>query len=255
MGISEKPYSMNDVLQQDPEGAGKISAPNEKKNGIWLRFLIFFAGICLFAWILYATGWINIFFKKQQAKEFLESLGPAKFLGFIVLQASQVVLAPIPGEVTGFMGGYFFGVFWGVVLSTIGLTVGSFIAFILARIFGRPLVEKVVDARTLERFDYLLQRKGIFLVFMLFLLPGFPKDYLCFVLGLGHFTILEFLAVSTVGRLFGTVMLTLAGGYFSGAQYTKLAVLVAAAAAVIILAYLFRAKIEGFLKSLHAKKM
>ncbi len=245
---------MNDVPEQGPEKSEKIPAPNGKKNGVWLRFLIFFLGACLFAWILYATGWINIFFKKQQAKEFLESLGPAKFLGFIVLQVAQVVLAPVPGEVTGFLGGYFFGVVWGVVLSTIGLTLGSFIAFMLSRVFGRPLVEKIVDTRTLERFDYLLQRKGIFLVFMLFLLPGFPKDYLCFVLGLGHLTTLEFLAVSTVGRLFGTVLLTLAGGYFGCAEYTKLIVLVVVAVVVMVVAYLFRAKIEGLLKSLHAKK-
>ena len=50
----------------------------------------------------------------------------------------------------------------------------------------------------MERFDYLLHHKGAFLVFLLFLIPGFPKDYLCYMLGLGHLTTLEFLAIASV---------------------------------------------------------
>jgi len=63
------------------------------------------------------------------------------------------------------------------------LTVGSFLAFSLSRFFGRPLTDKFVDAKTMARFDYLLHHKGAFLVFLLFLIPGFPKDYLCYILG------------------------------------------------------------------------
>src|SRR3990172_3254358 len=62
---------------------------------------------------------------------------------FIGLQVLQVVAAPIPGEVSGFVGGMFFGKVWGILFSTIGLTLGSWIAFNLARLMGRPLVEMV----------------------------------------------------------------------------------------------------------------
>ncbi len=219
-----------------------------------IKFLVFLAVFCGLFVLLYKTGWIDVFFSKDDAQAFLESLGPLKFVGFILLQAAQVVLAPIPGEVTGIIGGYFFGLGWGVILSTVGLTLGSFIAFALSRVFGRPLVEKLVDPAVLGRFDYLLDRKGIFLVFVLFLLPGIPKDYLCFILGLGQFTALEFLAVSTLGRLFGTVLLTLSGGFIRYHQYGKLGVLVAAAAAVFLLVYFQRNRIEEALRSLHPNK-
>lgn len=116
---------------------------------------------------------------------FLDSLGPLSFLGFIFLQVVQVVAAPIPGEVTGLLGGYLYGSLLGVILSTIGLTIGSYIAFALARTFGRPFVDRLVDRKTMSRFDYLLHHKGAFLVFLLFLIRGFPKDYLCYILGLG----------------------------------------------------------------------
>ncbi len=89
--------------------------------------------------------------------------------------------APIPGEVTGFVGGIVFGTFWGIVYSTIGLTIGSFLAFILARRVGRPLVDKLVNPEIIKRYDYVMKHKGMFLAFLMFLMPGFPKDYLCYL--------------------------------------------------------------------------
>ena len=77
---------------------------------------------------------------------------------------------------TGLIGGFLYGKFLGIVLSTIGLTLGSWAAFSLSRVFGRPLVETFVKKETVDRYDYLLHHKGAFLIFLLFLIPGFPKD-------------------------------------------------------------------------------
>lgn len=224
------------------------------KSGALLRFVIFLVALGLLSFLLYQTGWIHVFFNKEEAQDFLQSLGPLKFLGFILLQAAQVVLAPVPGEVTGIIGGYFFGVPVGIALSTAGLTLGSYGAFMLSRAFGRPLVERVVDKKVLDRFDYLLHRKGISLVFVLFLIPGVPKDYLCFILGLGHLSSLEFLAVTTLGRVFGTVMLTLSGGFLRYREYGKFAIMVVLAIVVAVAAYLLRGKIDQLFKRLHPKK-
>mgnify|MGYP001616584985 CR=1 FL=1 len=91
--------------------------------------------------VSYETGLVQFFLNKEKLVSFLDSLGPLAFLGFILIQAAQVVFAPIPGEVTGLLGGYLYGPLLGVILSTIGLTMGSFIAFALARALGRPFVE------------------------------------------------------------------------------------------------------------------
>jgi uncharacterized membrane protein YdjX (TVP38/TMEM64 family) len=137
-----------------------------------------------------------------------------------------------------------------VLLSTVGLTLGSFLAFALSRAFGRPLVEKLVDGSVIRRFECFLECKGTFPIFMLFLLPGFPKDYLCFILGLGHLTTLEFLALSSVGRLFGTVLLTMGGGFIRYHEYGKLSILVCLAVVVSLFVFLLRDRIEGLLQSL-----
>ena len=162
--------------------------------------------------LLYWSGWAGFFFDRARLTRFLESLGMWSFAGFIFLQIIiQVIAAPIPGEVSGFLGGYLYGPFLGILLNTIGLTLGSVIAFQLSRKFGKPAVDRLVDPKTMERFDFLLHHKGAFLVFLLFLLPGFPKDYLCYILGLGHLSLFAFVVIGASGRLLGTIMLTFGG--------------------------------------------
>jgi uncharacterized membrane protein YdjX (TVP38/TMEM64 family) len=190
---------------------------------------------------------------RDRLTAWIHSLGAWGFAGFILLQVIQVVAAPIPGEATGVLGGYLYGPVVGVVLSTIGLTLGSFIAFSLSRYFGLPLTERFVDAKTMEKFDYLLHHKGVFLVFLLFLIPGFPKDYLCYILGLGHLTTVEFLAIATTGRLLGTVLLTLGGTFLRNHQYFLFFTLSGAAVVIVILTIVFRDRLEQVFQRLHER--
>jgi len=213
--------------------------------------LLFIAGSTL---ILYATGFISFFLNKEKMTVFLNSLGPLSFVGFIFLQASQVVVSPIPGEVTGLLGGFLYGTLTGIILSTTGLTIGSWIAFSLSKYFGRPFVERFVKKETLDRYDYLLHHKGAFLVFLLFLIPGFPKDYLCYILGLGHLATKEFLVISTVGRFMGTVLLTLGGTYIRHHQYYRFSALLGIAIVFLFLSLVYRDKIEKFFRRWHADK-
>jgi len=188
---------------------------------------------------------------RERVRAFLESLGPLSFLGFIVLQTLQVVAAPIPGEVTGFIGGYLYGPTLGVMLSTIGLTLGSLIAFLLSKTFGRPFVDRFVSKKTMDKYDYLLHHKGAFLVFLLFLIPGTPKDILCYILGLGHLTTKEFLIISTVGRFAGTLLLTLGGNYIRHHQYYRFSVLLAVAIVIIFLSMVYKDKLERLFRTWH----
>lgn len=205
--------------------------------------------------ILYKTGTFHFFMDRKRVLLFLESLGPLSFLGFISLQALQVVAAPIPGEVTGVIGGYMYGIVLGLFLSTIGLTLGSMGAFLLARTFGMPFVDKFVRKETLDKYDYLLHHKGAFLVFLLFLIPGFPKDILCYILGLGHLTTKEFFVISTVGRFSGTVLLTLGGHFVHQREYKSFFILLGVAIVVVFFTMVYKDKLEKVFHSIHLKSM
>jgi uncharacterized membrane protein YdjX (TVP38/TMEM64 family) len=182
---------------------------------------------------------------------FIESLGPWGLIGFIALQILQVVAAPIPGEVTGFVGGFVYGPVMGVVWSTIGLTIGSLVAFSLSRYFGRPFVERFVNTEIINRFDYLLHHKGLSLIFLLFLIPGTPKDFLCYMLGLGHLTTLQFLIIGGIGRLFGTALLSVEGDLARNDEWQMFFVILGITVAFLILAMMFRKKIEILFRKMH----
>lgn len=188
---------------------------------------------------------------RERVHAFLDSLGPLSFIGFILLQTLQVVAAPVPGEVTGMLGGFLYGPYLGMFLSTIGLTIGSWINFALSKTFGRPFVDKFVSETTMDKYDYLLHHKGAFLVFVLFLIPGFPKDILCYILGLGHLTTREFLIISTVGRFGGTILLTLGGSYLRHHQYYRFSILLGIAVIIIFLSMVYKDKLERIFRIWH----
>ena len=82
--------------------------------------------------------------------------------------------------------GFLYGPLWGTIYSTIGLTLGSWLAFMLARFFGMPLLEKFIKKDIFEKFEDFMEHKGMIVSFLLFLIPGFPKDYLCYILGVSR---------------------------------------------------------------------
>jgi uncharacterized membrane protein YdjX (TVP38/TMEM64 family) len=256
MGLEDGGELANSELKRNNSANNHIDFQKPEQTKvvhIWLRLLILILIVGGLTVILYETGVIQFFLNKKRMAHFLDSLGPWSVLVFIVLQVAQVVAAPIPGEVTGFLGGYLFGKFFGVVLSTIGLTIGSYVAFILARAFGRPLIERFIPKSTMQRFDYLLHHRAAFLVFLLFLIPGFPKDWLCYILGLGHLTTTEFLVIGGTGRLFGTILLTLGGSYLRHHQYVRFYILVGIGISVVIVALAYRDKLDKLFRFWHLK--
>jgi len=206
----------------------------------------------VFVLILHGTGLLEFFTSKKRVLTFISEHRAYAALIFIGFQVLQVVAAPIPGEVTGFVGGVIFGTAWGIFYSTIGLTIGSWMAFGLARLVGRPLVEKVISAETIKQYDYVMKHKGLFLAFLMFLIPGFPKDILCYLLGLGHMRQRDFLLVSTSGRLFGTVLLTVGGTFFRAKRYFAFFTVAGIGIGLILLTMIYREAIERRFRRMRA---
>jgi uncharacterized membrane protein YdjX (TVP38/TMEM64 family) len=183
-------------------------------------------------------------------KEAIDSFGPYSPLAFILLQVVQVVVAPIPGAPVGFLGGYLFGVKWGFIYSTIGLTLGSLLAFRIAGIFERWLVKKFASSKKLKKFDYLMGHEGVIIGFFLFLIPGFPKDALCYILGLTPMRLGIFLIISTIGRIPGTLIATLQGAKAFNHQYAIFFVLAGISALITLIFYVYQEDIHKLIKRL-----
>jgi len=184
----------------------------------------------------------SFFMDREGLSELLTSYGATSVFLFIALQITQVVISPLPGDVTGLIGGYLYGPVLGTIYSTIGLCIGSWAAFVLARSFGLPFVERIIRPSRLRKYDYVLERKGGFIAFFLFLIPGFPKDYLCYILGLSHMRAATFLVISTAGRLLGTIMLSVFGSFARNNRFWPLAALLAVTGLCLLAAYFYREK-------------
>jgi len=187
-------------------------------------------------------------------KAIILSYGPYSPLAFILVQVVQVVVAPIPGGAIEFLGGYMFGVKAGFFYSMVGLLLGSCVAFGLARIFEKWAVEKFVSEETREKFDYLIGHEGVILSFLLFLIPGFPKDALCYILGLTPMHLGIFLIISTIGRVPGTLMATLQGAKAFDQQYKIFFLLSGISALVILVFYIYHEDIHHQIKKLKREK-
>jgi len=223
----------------------------------WKWFWVILAGfIFLFIYQYNSQLWIkvvnlyDILHDRHQLKVIIRSFGPYSPLAYILLQIIQVVVAPIPGGAIEFLGGYLFGVKAGFFYSMIGLILGSWMAFSLARIFEKLAVEKFVSPQTIKRFDYLIGHEGLILSFLLFLIPGFPKDALCYLLGLTPMHLGIFLTISTIGRIPGTLMATLQGAKAFEHQYKSFLVLLGISALVILAFYIYHDEIHHWIKRL-----
>ncbi len=189
-----------------------------------------------------------LFGDKEHLRRYIAGWGRAAPIGFILIQAFQVVLAPIPGEATGFVGGFIFGAFWNTIYSTIGLTLGSCLAFLAARLIGAPFVKLTVSETTFKKFEYVTQRRGTVATLILFMIPGFPKDILCYLLGLSPMSFLTFLLVVAVGRIPGTILLSGAGSALYKANWWFLIGIGVCSALLLLVAYLKRDAITSWIE-------
>jgi uncharacterized membrane protein YdjX (TVP38/TMEM64 family) len=228
--------------------------PRRARRRAWLTMLACLGAVAAVAvgvWRLgpgtpaYATI-TQLFQDPQIFRQWLEDHGTLAPVLFIGVQALQVIVSPIPGEVTGFLGGYVFGEWVGLLYSTVGLTAGSLAAFAAGRWLGTGYVRRVVSARTWQRLGFVIEAEGAFLCFLLYLIPGFPKDILCYLFGISPMPFWVFAMASTLGRLPGTWILSAQGARTASGDYVRLLLLTTIVLAVALPLYRYRARIADW---------
>ncbi len=186
----------------------------------------------------------------DELRESILAYGPLAPFLYIVLQIAQVILAPIPGEASGFLGGYLFGGFHAFIYSTIGLSIGSGLAFGIARLMGDNFRRRFHQSRVYQRFNKLLYKNAFVVPFILFLFPGFPKDSLSYILGLSLMPWRVFIFIAVVGRMPGTLLLSYQGAQIYEKDYLTLAILLLVSVAISLPFYLYRRRILQWLNDL-----
>jgi len=218
-----------------------------KRNDI-LKIALLLALILVCVFLFFHYDLYRFFVSRKKIIHFVNSFGPLSVVIFIGLQIVQVLVAPIPGEINGFIGGYLYGPVLGTLYSTIGLTLGSWFAFLLARWLGMPFVEKIITPQIIQKYDYFMEHRGIPITFILFLIPGFPKDALSYIIGLSHMRTPTFLILCTGGRLIGTILLSISGSCARNEQNATMLVILGISALITLVAWYYHEDLLRFVR-------
>ena len=191
---------------------------------------------------------VRLYSDKHFLKETLDAWGILAPLIFIALQALQVIMAPIPGDITGLLGGFLFGEWLGLFYSTIGLTLGSVAAFGVGRWLGAHYVRTLVSQQTWDKMGFIIEAEGTILCFIIFLIPGLPKDMVCYLFGMSPMPLWVFTLVSTLGRFPGTWVLSAQGAHTAAGDYLEVILLTAIVFAVALPLYYYRDRIVAWVR-------
>lgn len=200
---------------------------------------LYAAAIAIFILFTLAVSWfvgrplIRFVRQPEQFRAWVQGhglLGQLAFLGMTVL---QTVIAIIPGEPLELGAGYAFGFWRGTLLCEIGILLGGLLVFLFVKRFGVKAVEVFFPREKIESLRFLHNEKRLALwVFILFFIPGTPKDIMTYIVPLTPMKLSTFLLLSTVARLPSVVTSTI-GGNALGTGKLTFALIVFGATALI----------------------
>ena len=145
-------------------------------------------------------------------REYIDGFGPAGVCVFLAIQILQIVVAFIPGEPIEVLAGMMYGTVPGLLMCMLGCFVGSILVFFLVKWLGRDLVHSFFSEEKLHKLKFLNDKNSFEkLTFLLFFIPGTPKDILTYVAGLTPIRPLRFFIISSIARIPSIVTSTLAG--------------------------------------------
>lgn len=195
-----------------------FASPSDRRRGILAVVAIAATFVGLYLFLREYAAFLT---DAEALRLWLGQFGVFAPIVFIAIQALQVIVAPIPGQVVALVAGYLFGPVAGTVYSVTGVLIGSAIAFSLSKRYGRSFVEDVLNEDVVERFDGFVDTVGLPGLFAFVIIPGLPDDAICFLSGLTKWKLPVFMIVIAVGRLPAYVLTVYAGGEFAGGRFVS----------------------------------
>lgn len=176
--------------------------------------------------------------------ELITSQGPLGVLILLGMQLLQIVVAFIPGEVVQIAAGMMYGPLWGSVVILVGCVLSSMVVYELVHKLGAPFVRSMVGEKQLLKFrQFELSGKFGVTVFILFLIPGFPKDVLTYIVPLSDMNLRTFLLLSTIARTPGVIISTYAAAGLADGNIVTSVIIFVVAALIAIIVLLLRNRI------------
>ena len=182
--------------------------------GVLFAMLIFLVGFITWHW----DALFSIFTSETPSdglEEFIAGFGIWGCLILVLFQMLQIVVAFLPGEPIELVSGMMYGGFFGALLCLAGVVLGTYLVFFAVQKFGSSLIAAFHDEKKLKKLNHLScfrsEKNAELLTFILFLIPGLPKDFFAFAAPLTPIRMHRFVLISTLGRAPGMLITTYAG--------------------------------------------
>ena len=230
--------------KKTPQKDDGISSSRLKKI-VSIASLVIFVGVMVAVYFFVGKPLIASISDPMAFKEHVQQNWLAGRLFMIGIMALQVVVGIIPGEPMEIGAGYAFGAIEGMVLCLIGAVIGQLIIFVFVRKLGLKLVEAFVSKEKLESIRFFQNSKRLELTtFILYFIPGTPKDMITYVAGLTPINMWRFLAITCVARIPSVISSTIVGGSLGAGQWLTAGIVFAATAVISLIGILVYRKMS-----------
>jgi len=197
---------------------------------------------------------IHQFSDIDDVKAFFSRHKTSSIFIYIGLQMTQIVISMIPGQALQFAAGLLYGFWAGLLISLIGAIAGTTVTYYLAQFLGKDALHVLFGKRHVE--DYLNKinsKKGYILVFLIYLIPGVPKDLCSYAAGLSNMKLKAFLILSTVGRSPGMMGSLLIGKELGEGNYTSVIIIGIIAVILFIFGIIYHSRLSNILDQIYDK--
>jgi uncharacterized membrane protein YdjX (TVP38/TMEM64 family) len=202
----------------------------------------------------YAQPYYALISDKEKISYFFRDVGNWAPIVYMLLEAGQVITIfwPVPLEI---VGGFLFGLPLGMFYSMIGLTIGGVLAFLLGRWLEKTYLRRLIDPGKLKNFRKLMKREGALAAFIIFLIPGVPKDFVSYVLGFTSLSLKFFVVAVIIFRLPSTFLLTLQGAEAAKGHYWLSMGLIGFNYLLAVLIYRYREYLYQWIKAWYLEEL
>lgn len=229
----------------------KSNKSNWKLIILMIVLMSIMTGVAIF---LKSSGMLRYMHSVEAFKSYINGFGQKAYVIFFMLQFLGTILAPIPNNVTAAAGAAVLGGWQAFFISTFATLLGSAAAFILAKKLGRPIVDKFVCNKISDKYERLISKKGTTLLILMFLIPFFPDDALCFLAGMSKISFRRFFIITVLTRPWGILGSTLVGSGSISLNWFGWAFIIALSVLIVIYQDKIEEKLADGLKYMNGSK-
>lgn len=211
-----------------------------KKRRKWASIvsLVLFAAVITLLTVFFTRVLAPYLGSAEDLHNFLEEFGWKGYFILFGLQCLQIIVAFIPGEIIELGAGYAYGAIQGALICMVGVAVSSSVIFLLTKKIGTPMVETFISREKIDQLKFInSETKLKRTIFLLFFIPGTPKDVLTYFVGLAKIRLSEFLSISLIARIPSVISSTICGQYLGKEDYRTAIIVYAITGAVSLAGY------------------